>query len=83
RQRVTPLHRCHRRRTPIATYDYGLPEMGIAASNVFKDIFLKGAELEDAIVCPTYGRVIDEDAAEGYIPWEKRAPTVKLITGLD
>lgn len=67
----------------LATYDYGLPEMGIAAGKVFKDIFLNGADLQDEIVCPTYGRVIDEEAAERYIPWDKRAPAVELITGLD
>ncbi|MEL7354308.1 MAG: substrate-binding domain-containing protein [Cyanobacteria bacterium P01_A01_bin.116] len=67
----------------LATYDYGLPEMGLAAGNVFKDIFLNGSGLEDEIVCPTYGCVIDEDAAGSYVPWEKRAPAVELITGLD
>lgn len=67
----------------LATYDYGLPEMGIAAGKVFKDIFLNGADLQDEIVCPTYGRIIDEEAAESYIPWDKRAPAVELIAGLD
>jgi ABC-type sugar transport system substrate-binding protein len=67
----------------LATYDYGLTELGLTAGKIFSDIFLENADYEDAIFCPTYGRVIDEDAAESYVPWEERAPAVELITGLE
>jgi len=66
----------------LATYDYGLPELGIAAGEIFRDILENGADYEDALVCPTYGRVIDEDAADAYLPWSERAPAVELRTGL-
>ncbi|MEL7505114.1 MAG: substrate-binding domain-containing protein [Cyanobacteria bacterium J06554_6] len=72
-----------RRGDSLATYDYGLTELGITAGNIFKDIFLNGTDMEDEIVCSTYGRVISEENADSYIPWEKRAPEIELITGLD
>ena len=72
-----------RRGDSLATYDYGLTEIGIAAGEVFKDIFLNGAEFEDAVICPTYGRIIDQETAETYVPWSDRAPAVELVTGLD
>lgn len=65
----------------LATYDYGLTEMGIAAGKLFADIFENGAEFQDAVFCPTVGRVIDEEA--DYTPWSERAPAVELIEGLD
>lgn len=67
----------------LATYDYGLTELGLTAGKIFSNIFLEDAEYRDAIFCPTYGRVIDEDAVDSYIPWEERAPAVELITGLE
>lgn len=72
-----------RRGDSLATYDYGLTELGITAGDLFKEIFFNGTEMEDAIVCSTYGRVISEDNVDTYIPWEERAPAVELITGLD
>lgn len=67
----------------LATYDYGLTEMGLTAGKIFTDIFLNDADYEDALFCPTYGRVIDEEAADSYVPWDQRAPAVELITGLE
>lgn len=67
----------------LATYDYGLTELGLTAGRIFSDIFLNDAEYQDALVCPTYGRVIDEEAAETYVPWSERAPEVELINGLE
>ncbi|MEO0373567.1 MAG: substrate-binding domain-containing protein [Cyanobacteria bacterium P01_A01_bin.17] len=72
-----------RRGDSLATYDYGLTEMGIAAGEIFTDIFLKDADPEDIVVCPTYGRIINEETAETYIPWSERAPEIELVTGLD
>ncbi|HHP7244496.1 MAG TPA: sugar ABC transporter substrate-binding protein [Elainellaceae cyanobacterium] len=72
-----------RRGDSLATYDYGLTELGIAAGELFKDIFLNDADPQDVVVCPTYGRIIDEEAAETYIPWSKRAPAIELLSGLD
>lgn len=66
----------------LATYDYGLTEIGIAAGRVLREIFLEEAEPEDALICPTYGRVIDEEAAGSYVPWAARAPAIDLETGL-
>ncbi|MEL7357459.1 MAG: substrate-binding domain-containing protein [Cyanobacteria bacterium J06555_13] len=71
-----------RRGDSLATYDYGLTELGITAGKLFKDIFLNGTDMEDEIVCSTYGRVISEENADSYVPWEKRAPAVELLTGL-
>jgi len=67
----------------LATYDYGLTELGIAAGEIFREILENDADFEDAMVCPTYGRVVDEDAADSYVPWGERAPAVELKTGLD
>lgn len=72
-----------RRGDSLATYDYCLTELGIAAGKIFHDIFLNDADPEDLVVCPTYGRVISEENIDSYVPWDKRAPAVELITGLD
>ncbi len=66
----------------LATYDYGLPEIGIAAGRILADILENGTEYDDAIVCPTPGRIIHEDNAATYVPWLDRAPAVELPTGL-
>ncbi|MEO1404525.1 MAG: substrate-binding domain-containing protein [Cyanobacteria bacterium J06635_1] len=50
-----------RRGDSLATYDYCLTELGIAAGKIFHDIFLNDADPEDFVVCPTYGRVISEE----------------------
>lgn len=71
-----------RRGDTLATYDYGLTELGLAAGRIFSDIFLNGVDPQDLVVCPTFGRVIDEESADSYVPWSERAPAVELITGI-
>lgn len=68
-----------RRGDSLTTYDYGLTEMGIAAGEVFTDIFLNDADPQDILVCPTYGRIIDQEAAATYLPWSDRAPAIELV----
>ncbi|MEM9280498.1 MAG: substrate-binding domain-containing protein [Verrucomicrobiota bacterium] len=67
----------------LATYDYGLTELGLAAGKIFSDIFLEDADYEDAFFCPTFGRVIDEETAASYVPWSQRAPEIELVSGLE
>jgi ribose transport system substrate-binding protein len=67
----------------LATYDYDLPELGLAAGRVFAALFDGQLALEDQVVCPGAGRLIDREAAAGYRPWSERAPEVELVVGLD
>lgn len=72
-----------RRGDTLATYDYGLTELGMAAGEVLSRIFLEGEDPQDALICPTPGRIIHADNADTYRPWSERAPAVELLSGLD
>ncbi len=71
-----------RRGDSLATYDYCLPELGIAAGQVLKDIFLNGSDPQDTVICPSFGKLIHAENVDEYVPWERRAPVVPLISGL-
>ena len=67
----------------LATYDYDLPELGGAAARCFREIFDDPMRVEDQVVCPSVGRIIDRESAASYRPWSERAPEVELVVGLD
>jgi ABC-type sugar transport system substrate-binding protein len=72
-----------RRGESLATYDYGLPEMGRAAGALLARL-LDGATVPvDGLVCPTPGTLIHAENAAGYQPWQLRAEPLPLRIGLD
>ncbi|MGC1480870.1 MAG: sugar ABC transporter substrate-binding protein [Chthoniobacterales bacterium] len=72
-----------RRGDLLATYDYGLPEIGLAAGQLLADLFTNGTDHEDTIVCPTPGRVLHEDNVDSYVPWDQRAASIPLTVGFE
>lgn len=71
-----------RRGVSLATYDYGLPEMGLAAGTLMASMLAGDRGLADRLVCPTAGLLIHAANAADYVPWAARAAPAPLVVGL-
>jgi hypothetical protein len=72
-----------RRGDSLATYDYGLPEMGLAAGALLARLLDGAVVPADSMACPTPGTLIHAGNAASYVPWQLRAEPLPLRIGLD
>lgn len=63
----------------LATYDYGLPELGVAAGELMFECFTERNAVTSPVRMPYMGRLITRDNADTYQSWSQRTRAAELV----